>query len=59
MRDEDAHACPHGDRLGGWHVLAVLFACVEAVLVAIGGVVASFGAAWLLIRRVPGVSRIL
>ena len=52
MRDEDAHACPHGDRLGGWHVLAVLFACVEAV-------VASFGAAWLLIRRVPGVSRIL
>jgi hypothetical protein len=108
------------DMLGGWHVLAVLFACVEAVLVvfgpvwlldlsrrrldrhlpwgeelgrsaygafmlqaifllglavavrpvpfpaeakavlvALGGVVASFGAAWLLIRRVPGVSRIL
>jgi hypothetical protein len=31
----------------------------KAVLVAVGGVVASFGAAWLLIRRVPGVSRIL
>ena len=31
----------------------------KAVLVAVGGVVASFGAAWLLVRRVPGVSRIL
>jgi hypothetical protein len=31
----------------------------KAVLVAVGGVVTSFGAAWLLIRKVPGVSRIL
>jgi hypothetical protein len=31
----------------------------KAVLVATGGVAASFGTAWLLIQRVPGVSRIL
>jgi hypothetical protein len=31
----------------------------KAVLVAVGGAVTSFGAAWLLIRKVPGVSRIL
>ena len=32
---------------------------VKAVLVAAGAVVASFGAAWLVIRRVPGVGRVL
>ena len=32
---------------------------VKALLVAAGAVVASFGAAWLLIRRLPGVARIL
>jgi fucose 4-O-acetylase-like acetyltransferase len=31
----------------------------KAVLLAAGGVACSFGAAWLLIRRVPGVARIL
>ena len=32
---------------------------VKALTVAVGAVVTSFGAAWLLISRVPGVSRIL
>ena len=31
----------------------------KAVLVAAGAVAMSFGASWLLIRRVPGMSRIL
>jgi hypothetical protein len=32
---------------------------VKALVVAVAGVAASFAAAWLLIRRVPGVSRVL
>lgn len=32
---------------------------VKAPVVAIGGIIASFGTAWLLIKKVPGVSRIL
>lgn len=32
---------------------------VKALLVAVGGIVTSFGAAWLLITKVPGVSRVL
>ena len=32
---------------------------LKAVLVATGAVAASFGAAWLLVDRVPGLSRIL
>jgi len=32
---------------------------VKAPIVAVGGIGASFGAAWLLIKKVPGVSRIL
>lgn len=32
---------------------------VKALLVAFGGVTASFAAAWLLVTRVPGVSRVL
>lgn len=32
---------------------------VKALLVAAGGVVDSFGPAWLFIDRVPGVSRVL
>jgi hypothetical protein len=38
---------------------APLPAEVKAVLVAAGAVAGSFGAAWLLITRVPGASRIL
>ena len=32
---------------------------VKALLVAVGGVAASFGIAWLLVSRVPGVDRVL
>jgi hypothetical protein len=32
---------------------------VKAPLVALGSIIASFGTAWLLIKKVPGVSRIL
>jgi len=32
---------------------------VEAPVVAIGGIIASFGAAWLLIKKVSVVSRVL
>lgn len=32
---------------------------VKAPVVAIGGIIASFAAAWFLIKKVPGVSRIL
>ncbi|WP_350275841.1 acyltransferase [Kribbella sp. HUAS MG21] len=32
---------------------------VKAPIVALGGVIASFAAAWFLIRKVPGISRIL
>ncbi|MET9311865.1 acyltransferase family protein [Kribbella sp. NPDC003505] len=32
---------------------------IKAPIVAVGGIGASFGAAWLLIKKVPGVSRIL
>jgi len=32
---------------------------VKALIVAAGGVAGSFALAWLLIRRVPGVARIL
>lgn len=32
---------------------------VKAPIVAIGGVIASFGTAWFLIKKVPGVSRVL
>ena len=31
----------------------------KALMVAVGGIGASFGAAWLLIKKVPGVSRVL
>lgn len=36
-----------------------LAAEAKALLVAAGGVVGSFVLAWLLIRRVPGVGRVL
>jgi hypothetical protein len=32
---------------------------VKAPVVTIGGIIASFGAAWLLIKKMPGVSRVL
>jgi hypothetical protein len=32
---------------------------VKALVVAIGGVAASFATAWLLIKKVPGLSRVL
>jgi hypothetical protein len=32
---------------------------VKAVLVAVGSVAGSFGLAWLLVSRVPGMSKVL